>query len=174
MSHAPGTYLGGIRTLADLRARCKVDECTGCWHLRTALGKPYPTGKRQAVHVYGKGSMPVLRVAYELSRGEPIPADRVVFRKCTSYDCIAPLHILRGTRQMMLQYQAKRGSHCTEAKIEANRRAGLARSRLSLELRQWIAESPQSSKELGDLLEIANTHISKLRQNMRAGQGVAA
>ena len=114
--------------------------------------------------------MTALRAAYLLSRGEPIPADRVVYRKCTSYDCVAPLHILRGTRAMMCKAQVGRERQRTEAKLEANRRAGLARSRLNEEIRQWILESPQSGVELGIVLEVAHTHISQLRAKAR-GRG---
>jgi hypothetical protein len=171
LSHPHGTYLGGIRSLDDLRARCRVDRCTGCWHLLRPDGSPVPAvaGGRHMVHVHGRGVMTSLRAAYELANGEPVPADRVVFRsaECRSNDCVSPLHIRRGTRRMAIQAQKDRGLQATQAKAEANRRAGLARSRLSAELREWIAESPQSGVELGAILEVAHTHISALRARMK-------
>ena len=42
MTHAVGTYLGGIRSVADLRERCRIDDETGCWHWGLAIVRGVP------------------------------------------------------------------------------------------------------------------------------------
>lgn len=161
-----GAHLGGIRTLEDLKARCRIDGA-GCWHLFSSRGAPLPRG-RQIVWLHGRGPMTALRAAYELAfGGYPVPEDRVVYRVCQSYDCVCPQHVRRGTRRQMLAWNAQAGTGRTQRKTAGARASGMARSRLSLELRQWIAESPQSGVSLGEVLGISHSWVSMLRKKMR-------
>ena len=59
MPHALGAYLGSVRCIADVRLRCVVDDDAegGCWHLRTAHGKPQPLGRVQRVWLHLRGSI---------------------------------------------------------------------------------------------------------------------
>ena len=94
-------------------------------------------------------------------------AERVIYRTCRSYDCVCPQHIRRGTRRQALSAQAARGTMATAAKTAANRAAGLLRSRVSAELRQWIAESQQPATHVAHALGCAHTHVSELRRKAR-------
>lgn len=66
MSVRPGSYLGGIRTVQDIRLRCHITHCN-CWHWKMALSHGKPNGsflvdgvrrnlgvKRQAVIMSGR------------------------------------------------------------------------------------------------------------------------
>lgn len=94
-----GRYLGGIRTLEDLRQRCFISPDTQCWHWRLCMTQNAPkvhmlapdTGKKVAV----KGR----RAALWLARGRDLPAGHMAYRRhfCTSADCVNPEHSACGT-----------------------------------------------------------------------------
>lgn len=101
MAHAVGTYLGGIRTLEDLRARCVIDDDTGCWNWTMALaagGQPHvhylcPVSGRKRT---GKGR----RVALLLAGVDIKPTDVAFARACcTSDTCCNPDHARSGTKK---------------------------------------------------------------------------
>lgn len=92
-----GDYLGGIRTLEDLRIRCRMGYC-GCWiwAMGTSNGRPSVilkiNGKHQAV--VGR------RAAYLLAGKGPALTRRDVVRqgdKCGSILCVNPAHGVVGT-----------------------------------------------------------------------------
>lgn len=93
MSHQPGAYLGGVRSVADVRLRCVLDADSGCWHLRTGHGKPQPLGRVQRIWVHGRGSVSATRAVWELAHEAPLPRGRRAVRVCGSYDCANPEHI---------------------------------------------------------------------------------
>ncbi len=101
MVHAVGTYLGGIRTLDDLRARCVVDDITGCWLWSMALaegGQPHvhylcpDTGRK----LTGKGR----RVALLLA-GVQVKPTEVAFARavCAEPTCCNPEHARAVTKK---------------------------------------------------------------------------
>lgn len=95
---AAGGYLGAASGLAWLRARCRVDPATECWHWRLALrddGAP-------SVHVIVDGkktNMRGRRAAIYIASGELPPKRRRAFAidACTSADCVNPAHARLGT-----------------------------------------------------------------------------
>lgn len=93
-----GDYLGSVRDLETLRDRCVVDAF-GCWHLRTARGRPMPQGTRHQIHVYGHaGRLSATRAAWMFA-GKPTPGPgEIVVRACGSYDCVNPDHLTVRTR----------------------------------------------------------------------------
>jgi len=100
MTHARGTVLGGIRTVEDLRDRCRIDEETGCWHWGLAIvrGAPHVSfvdadGKRR------RGTGRNAAAALGLEGG--VPDGHVAFARacCPSSDCVNPLHTRTGTRR---------------------------------------------------------------------------
>lgn len=107
MSHPVGTYLGGIRTIEDLRKRSRVDEDTGCWHWSLSMNTSSPKvwftlcGERTCMR--GR------RAALSLLNGERLPKDQVAFgtRDCKSDDCVNPAHARVGDRQKFGKALAK-------------------------------------------------------------------
>lgn len=166
MTHKRGTVLGSISTLAELRSRCRVDSGgPGCWHILTKRGEPFG-GQQPRLWLHGVGSVSAIRLAYCLAFGD-VGADRVVYRVCDSRDCVNPQHIRRGTRAMKLRHQSASGNQTSGRKTRANRLSGLARSRISAEMRRWIVESGQTGVELALVFDVAHTHISALRARAR-------
>lgn len=170
MSHAHGTKLAGsIACLETLRERCHV--CGECWHLRTAHGRPMPDDKRHVIWVYGYGLMTATRAAWMFRAGRlPLKGHRVV-RTCGSYDCVAPQHLKAVSQADHGALMRKLGKTKTARKTIANRVQGLRRSRISVELRQWIAESTQTLKDIAHALDIAPSHVHQLRRKAQERMG---
>ena len=93
MSHQHGAYLGGIRSVADVRLRCVIDAECGCWHLRTPHGRLQPRHRVHRLWLHGRGSVSATRAVWELQHGKPMPRGRRAVRMCDSYDCANPEHI---------------------------------------------------------------------------------
>lgn len=94
MSHKHGSYLGSVRSLADVRLRCVVDDVSGCWHLRTANGQPYAPGRKQVLWLHQRGAVYATKAVWELAHpGQALPAGRRAVRVCGSRDCVNPAHI---------------------------------------------------------------------------------
>lgn len=97
MATKPGAYLGGIRTLEDLRIRCRMNEC-GCWiwGMGTSNGRPSVILKINGKHQSVVGR----RAAYLLAGKGPALTSRDVVRqgeKCSSILCVNPAHGVVGT-----------------------------------------------------------------------------
>lgn len=100
MPHPTGTHLGGIRTVEDLRLRCRVDEDTGCWHWGLSISQGAPK-----VHLVTPDTgvyriMRGRRAALYLQRGHDLRPQRYAFARpsCTSIDCVNPEHCRSGSR----------------------------------------------------------------------------
>lgn len=93
MAHAEGTYLGGVRSIADVRERCAMDPDGGCWHLRTGHGKPLRRDRAHKIWIHGRGCVSAPRAVWELAHERPMPKGRRAVRMCESYDCANPEHI---------------------------------------------------------------------------------
>ena len=91
-----GTYLGGVRTLADLRERCRIVEC-GCWEwgMGTSHGRPsvsvFIGDKRQAIS--GRRAAILLRDGVKSVTGLRVwAADN-----CENELCVNPSHCKVGS-----------------------------------------------------------------------------
>jgi len=169
VSHAKGTRLDGIATLEDLRQRCVVDEESGCWHLRTARGRALPTDQRHTIWVFGIGHVTATRAAWLLSRpGRELRSGWVCFRRCESYDCVAPDHVKAGTRQAWGAHLARSGKAVTTAKAQANQHGRRSTWKLTPELKQWLLESPQTGVDVAFPLGITQGRANAIRAKARA------
>jgi hypothetical protein len=157
MTHAHGTHLGGIRALDDLMQRCVVDRETGCWHLRTARGRPMPAHRVHRVWFDG-ASLSAVRVALTL-RGVEIPVGSVGYRCCSSYDCV--LHLGVRTR---VEHGAAVGLGHVAVKTAANRKAGAARSRVSSHDRARIAYGGETVSAVARALGISQSWAWTIKQ----------
>lgn len=105
MSHKRGAYLGGIRTLEDLRQRCHIDGETGCWHWRLCInqGSPnvwlQPPGRDTRVRARGR------RAALWLARGKDLQQGCVaIARGCTALDCVNPKHAMAASKAEFVRH----------------------------------------------------------------------
>lgn len=168
MSHAHGTYLGSVRDIEGIRARSVIDADSGCWHFRTANGRPMPRGRRHVVWVFGRGCISLLRAVWEFKTGRQMGQGQCAFRVCQSYDCANPAHVRWGTRADLGRAVSKRGVLKNDP--ERARRARLAsakQSKLTPELRLWAIESGQSSYRVAVALGVATETICKVRKRWR-------
>jgi hypothetical protein len=170
MSHAHGTRLAGsIACLDSLRERCHVSG--DCWHLRTAHGKPVPNDARHVIWVHGQGLMTAARASWFFRAGRlPLKGHRVL-RTCGSYDCVAPDHLKAVSQANYGALMRAQGRTNTARKTIANRVHGLRRSRITVELRQWIAESTQTLKDMAHALGISPSHVHQLRRKAQERMG---
>ena len=97
----------GIYSLADISARCRIDDDTGCWHWRLAMrangasngSKSLTPSVSVPAGVLGdkRRTLSVARVVW-LMQGKTLRPGWVVWRTCTSEDCCAPEHLKAGTK----------------------------------------------------------------------------
>lgn len=173
MSHPAGTHLDGIASLEDLRQRCVIDEDSGCWHLRTARGKPLPKGRRHVVWAHGIGHITATRLAWLLAHpGKSLRQGHVAFRTCCSYDCVAPKHISAASRTTWGSHLAASGKATTPAKTMAARAKASRHphAKLTPELKQWLLESTQTGPDAAHGLGIAQSRANCIRAAHRANQ----
>lgn len=152
---------GGVRTIADLKDRCVVDEITGCWIWRAARdsnGVPslqYPP----------LGRVVSLGVAIgHLRTGEPSPPGVVWHRTCETRQCANPDHREAGTRSTQMLAAVIKRSPQTRAKITAGKRRA---SKLS---EADVAEIRGSDMKLAEIMErysITRGYACELRSGKR-------
>lgn len=164
MSHPKGTRLDGVASIEDIRGRCVMDEDCGCWHMRSARGRPMPEGKVHKIHIHGLGVMTVTRAVWLLAHpGQSIPDRWRAYRTCTSYDCANPEHISIGTNQRFGAVQRRTGKSKSAKKTAAIREMAAKRRILTPELRQWLIESTQSDGAAGHGLGIKHSRANQIR-----------
>lgn len=169
MSHTKGTRLDGIATLEDLRQRCVIDEDTGCWHLRTARGRMLPQDSRHVIWVFGIGHTTATRASWLLAHpGRMLHNGRVCYRSCDSYDCVAPAHVVSGSRKAWGAHMARSGKAVTAAKSKANQQGRRSTWKLTPELKQWLLESPQTGIDVAHALGITQGRANAIRAKERA------
>lgn len=162
-----GQHLGAVRTLDDLRGRCVIDEECGCWHFRTARGRPVRRDRTAKVFVHLVGQVVVTRAAWVLS-GRPVPPTKwLVYRTCSSYDCANPEHMRAGTRRQQGRHLASSGKASTPAKAAANAATARARRVITPEIAEWIAESPQGARDVGHAVGVHHNHVNVIRRKAR-------
>ncbi len=170
MSLSVGTKLpGSIDSVEAMRLRCYCDGETGCWHLRTARGRPQGDSQRNVtVWVHGRGKQNAARAMWELRMGEILPQHLVVFRKCDSRDCVNPEHLRVGSKAFEVRNSAKRGRFKTSACAKARRENGESRAIVTAELRVWLVESSQEAIDAAHGLGISTGHAYLLRRKERS------
>lgn len=141
MSHSEGAYLGGIRTVEDLRQRCRVDDITGCWHWSMCMTQGSPR-----VHFGLNGKQLVMRgrrAALTIAAGKLLHASHKAWARdfCHAADCVNPEHARSGTRQQHGAYMVRTGRSKTTAKSLSAIRAGRSRRRLTPDQARLIRQS---------------------------------
>ncbi len=180
MAHAPGTWLGGIVTLADLRSRCDIDADTGCWRWRGAAqlraGYMGSTRREPRIRIHGTNlTTSIPRVAWMLA-GKMAPGGIwTAWRVCDCDLCCNPEHLSAGSKADWGRWIAATGRWAGKPDRQARaRRAGRSRSAVTRELAQWIQDSSQTGVELAAVLGISAATISRVRRGQRWSDTVAA
>jgi hypothetical protein len=175
MPHAPGTYLGGIRTLEDLRQRCVIDAETGCWHWRMAITQGAPRVHLQHPQDGCKVTMRGRRAALLLATGRDLPRGHSAYARpcCKADDCVNPAHSRTGTRQQHGEWLRKTGKvKNLLSKSLASRRMWDQRGRkVTPAMRDEILHSTETWQALADRLGVSKFVIYQVR-NGRTHLGV--
>lgn len=114
MSYHPGAICGGVRSLEDIRARCRIDEETGCWLWGMAQhidrGRPGTYG-RTYLPDHGEPRHASAHRAAWLVSGRKLPKGHIVWRSlCAGGLCCNPQHCKSGTAADKGRDQAMRGT----------------------------------------------------------------
>lgn len=84
----------GIITISDLRARCRVDPASHCWHWLGATSKGNPRIHTLDYARAEKRTMSGPLAAWHIAHGEAPPAwAPLVYRGCMVRDCLNPAHL---------------------------------------------------------------------------------
>ena len=151
----------GIRTPDDLKARCWVDEDTGCWHWRGAVdsqGRPSswaPALRRTA-------SMGVLACLLRTGAG-PLPKQYWHCTCITQY-CANPEHRVCGTRKSQMLAQRLKRDPLVVARISRTKRLA---SKLSEADCEHIRTGGLKLAEIMDLYGISQGYACVVRSGQR-------
>lgn len=178
MSHAKGTYLGGIRTLEALRVRCVCDPDTRCWHWRGAFQRSAGRAAEPRVWLAAENkTTTIMRAAWQLHKGEPIPAGKTVWRRCRSADCGNPAHLMVGTKAEWGAWVERKGyMRGRPERAAINRRIKLesGQARLTMELAQWVRESQQTGRAVAQALGVSAQVVSRVRTGQHYAPAMVA
>ena len=159
MSLPKGYYLGGVRDVVSLRNRCRVDDCTGCWH--------YLGGGTVRVTVSGRTRSLRLRAAAAVvARGDWLPPEMRAFASpdCESDDCANPDHVVAGTHRQSMAAAAACGAYQT-LPLAVHRAKLAERSRkLSREDRLAIEASDEPPAVIAARYGIVPQYVNQVRR----------
>ena len=84
----------GVLTLADLRAHCRVDYDTGCWHWLGATSMKWQPRIWTLDHErIEKRLMSGPKAAWNIAHQAAPRAGWLVYRRCVVRDCVCPVHL---------------------------------------------------------------------------------
>ncbi len=153
--------MSGIHTIDDLRARCWVDEQTGCWHWRLSTnGEGLPSLW-----------LPALRARVSLGTAICVlitgakPA-RGVFWHCTCQTraCANPEHRTAGTRSSQMRSLGMTRDPLQRARIALGKQA---KSRITAEQFARILSATGPQIEIAAAEGISRSHVSRIRRGER-------
>lgn len=161
----------GIYTLSDIKARCRVDDITGCWHWSMAMrhngasngsrsltpSVSVPTG----VLGMSRRTLSVARVVW-LMQGKPLRQGWVVWRTCRADDCCAPAHQKAGPKAEEGAWMRASGHRRGSAhRLAINRRA-LAVQAISADVVQAVAEQIEAGRLHREIAADTGVHKSTI------------
>lgn len=167
-----GQYMGGIRTIEDLRSRCTVDYETDCWHWR--LGKTQGKYLKISFRINGETQARTGLRAVFLVLGRDVPKGMTVYHyKCNAVDCLNPAHLKMGTHQEKWAHIKKAGYMKGNPKRSATNKAIAMKRCKVAEHMDLILHSDKTSVELGKELGLHDSTIRAAR-NKRVGSAQIA
>lgn len=152
----------GIRTMEALRARCKVDEETGCWLWAGAMNRG---SARVWLPDCGVHSMSF--ALHWIATGLPPKKGALLLPMCRHVNCSNMAHRKMGTRSQLMSLLRPKLDPAHIARIVAGKRA--AGGMYSPELRAEIMASTEPSKVIGARHGLHFTHVCKIKRGLAWG-----
>lgn len=158
----------GIRTLADLKDRCWIDEDTGCWHWRGALSKGMPSLWFAPI-----GRVTTLSQAIgHMKTGKPLASGLLCYCTCKTPSCANPGHRDVGTRHDQAAVLIEQGRLAKSALVRAAMSRARSTSALSdadvLSIKTSSATCTDDAKKFG----VSVSHVSLIRRGKTRHVGV--
>lgn len=159
---------GGIRDLAGIKDRCRINDETGCWEWAGASSSN--SAKRKSTipvawsPAHGK-VMTVTRLAMEFSRDMAL-GKRRVWRTCGGEDCVNPAHLKFGTHAEWGAWMKKTEVMKGKVSIAVRRAVRISRGdvKTTMELAVWARESEQMGLDVAHALDISPKQVSRIRK----------
>ena len=163
-----GAHGSGIRSLADVKLRCEVDEITGCWKWSRSYNYSREAHHRTAVAWFPlrERVMSVARIVAILD-GKPLHKGWRAWNTCNTEGCCNPEHIRTGTSKMWGDYMARAGRMNTVEALAAKARIGAAKAKVSDEQIAEILASNETHAEIAKRYGVVKQTISKIRAGHR-------
>lgn len=117
----------GIATIADLKARSRVDPATHCWRWLGAASDGHPR-----IHTFDrirgeKRTMAGPTAVWNIAHDEGVPPGWMPFRRCGQRDCVNPSHLrMAHSKAEMFGFIARSGS--LKGRNAEQRRANVQRA----------------------------------------------
>ncbi len=156
----PGKRQDGIRSIGCIKARCRVDDETDCWHWAGSM-----RGGSPRVWMPDYGPMSMTRALQLLRDGtEPTP-DRTLVPTCGNVACGNPAHRVWGTKSMLfaLCMPARTPQHRARLSAAIRRHRGVPESERTL-----ILASDESCAALARKLGRSTTTVARIRRHGHA------
>ncbi len=153
-------------TLNDIKARCRIDEETGCWVWTGAMTSDGPVVWAPATPGGKKMAVRARRLIWPIVKGTKTPAR--VYVTCDCKACMNPAHLAGGTVKQHGAFIAKTGKLLNSVKRKAAARArGRMLTSLTPEKVAIILASDKPGTVLGPELGINHQTVSDVRTGRR-------
>lgn len=163
-----------ILTIADVRARCKIDPVTRCWHWQGALssdGVPrihtldYGRAEKRSM----SGPLAVWNIAHN---APPLPG-HLIFRRCQNSVCLNPVHLGEAASKAEIGLHIRRAG-TRKGKSTATRLANLRKAQIAsgsmptpdeTVLAIWaVPRAEATNRVLAQRFNVAEQTVSRIRR----------
>ncbi|SDX13662.1 hypothetical protein SAMN05518669_103374 [Variovorax sp. YR634] len=155
-----------MRTLEEVRGRCRIDELTKCWLWAGAVDRGQPKiyapdwTNRDGALTTQTGQ----RAVWHMLNHHAIPKRWRVYSTCRTPCCLNPAHLKIGSHAEWGRDSAALGDLKGNIRVQIrNRRTGRARSELTPETYTEVLLSNEKGAEIARRLAISESTVSKAR-----------
>lgn len=155
------TRQDGIRTLADIKLRCRIDEVTRCWVWEFGQVNGAP-------RVWFGGKVTTAgRAVWLLKHGAPPPTGMVVVRTCGNPLCCNPAHMRLGSPGDVGAVTAQTGKLKGDPlRAMRARKAGLARAVRTPEFVAAVLADQRRYADIAASLGVSYSLVQKVKNGM--------